>query len=238
MLGTPFMLKALLEYFGVPKEDVRLFEEDRSGYSTKPLPGYENMDPAKRVHHLQQREFLTYFNGHHLSNMTENFTSRLSRILNEDNTVPPLEEDRDGGWVEVPDLYDFLRRRLFRAAIESILGEYILTLCPTLYDDFWAYNSALATLVKGVPKWWARGAYQARERMHDNLRLWQQTASEHFAWDDDAATGDGVAWEPSFGSALNRAMQRRYRTCGFTDTGKAANSLGFMVAYVMAGVLI
>lgn len=225
------MLKGLLYCFGMPAEDIRIFEDDKSGYGISPAQGYENMDPNKRVLYLQQREFLKYFNGPQLHVLTNEYCQRLSRVLAEDPEVPRLSrEDANGGWIEVPDLYDFLRRRLFRASTETLLGELLWKICPTLYEDFWDFDSKMATLITGPWKWWAPQAYKSRERMHKNVSRWLQAGSKRFAWDDDAATGDNVPWEPLFGSAVHRSMQRRLRTTGFTDEGKAAQIFALITA--------
>jgi hypothetical protein len=63
--------------------------------------------------------------------------------------------------------------------------------------------------------------------MHDNLMRWQAYVEDRFDWNMDH---DAVDYEPLFGSSIMRAMQRRYRACGFSETGKAANVLGYLTA--------
>lgn len=205
----------------MPKEDIQLFDDDKSGYQTIPAPGFENMDPSKRVHYGQRLEFVTYLQGHHLNKMTENFVSRLSRILQQELSIA------FDNWTYIPDLYEFMRRHLFRASVETTCGEHVFELCPTFYEDYWAYEDSISTLIKDIPRWWAPRAYESRDKMHNNLKTWQKHSAERFDWDSD---DKGVDYEPLFGPPLMRAMQRRYRASGFSDTGKAANTLGYLIA--------
>ncbi|KAK5996202.1 Cytochrome P450 monooxygenase calL-like protein [Cladobotryum mycophilum] len=219
LLGTPH-LTPLLKCFGMPKEDIKLFEDDKSGHSPTPAPGFENMDPNKRVHYGQRMEFVTFLQGSNLDMMTNSYANRLSQLLQVDATI-------NDDWTVVPDLYDFTRRRLLRASIETLCGEHVFSLCPTFDEDFWAYDSSIRALIQEAPRWWAPKAYASRDRMHENLKAWQKYASDRFDWEMDDSHVD---FEPLFGSRLMRAMQRRYRASGFSETGKAANTLGLLIA--------
>ena len=217
----PLLLSGVLECFGMPKDDVKIFEADKSGYLPTPAPGFEYMDESHRVHYSQRKEFATYLQGRHLHSMTDNFARKLSCLLQADQTIT------SEGWTYVPDLYEFIRRSLFHASVESTCGEHLFPLCPTLYEDYCAYEAAFSTLVKGFPRWLAPRAHESRRRMHDNLSRWQAHSDEKYDWNTD---DHDVDYEPYFGSSLMRAMQRRYRSSGFSSTGKAANVLGFLIA--------
>jgi hypothetical protein len=68
-------------------------------------------------------------------------------------------------WVELPDLWLFIRTLVFHASTEAICGSFLLSLNPTLTEDFWAFDHNIPTLLKGIPRWLAPGAHKSREKM-------------------------------------------------------------------------
>lgn len=60
--------------------------------------------------------------------------------------------DTGNSWIELPDLNAFVEKRVFEAAVQSMFGTYMLSLNPTLADDFWAFNRVIGTLFMGLPR--------------------------------------------------------------------------------------
>ena len=204
----------------MPEEDINIFEENEPGYQSTSVQGCEHMDKIHCSYTSRRAELISFLQGRHLDKMTKGFINRLSQIFQADTMIT------NDSWMFVPDLYDFMRRRLFRASIETTCGEFIFSICPTFYEDFWAFDDSFYALMEGIPRWWAPQAYESREKMLDNLKRWQSYSAERFEWQVDDRDVD---YEPLFGSSLMRAMQRRHRALGYSDTGKAADTLGYLM---------
>jgi hypothetical protein len=131
-------------------------------------------------------------------------------------TDPQYDDDSDdndddgggdgGGWVELPDLYAFLRDEAFRAAVEAMCGPYLLSESPSpegkhqqqqrqqrqqqkgpksavatasFVDDFWRFDRSLPWLVRGLPRWLYPAPYRARDRVLQRIKAWHAWANAH-----------------------------------------------------------
>lgn len=131
-------------------------------------------------------------------------TSRFQQSLAERLTKVEIGEE----WVEVPDLYDFMRVVVMEAALVSMFGPYILSLNPSFLDDFWAWNEDMGALFMGFPKWMIPTAYRRRSKMLSNIERWHKHAHENF---DCNKVGDSDPdWEPYFGSKFSRRRQAMF----------------------------
>ena len=140
-------------------------------------------------------------------------TSRFQQSLAERLTEVDIGED----WVEIPDLYDFMRVVVMEAALVSMFGPYILSLNPTFIHDFWAWNEDMGALFLGLPRWIIPKAYRRRAKMLENIKRWHKHAHEHF--DCTRERKDDPDWEPYFGSKFSRRRQAMFgRYVKFADT--------------------
>lgn len=114
----------------------------------------------------------------------------LSRDVSADTSI-------GAEWVEMPDLFELYQKLAFPAATESLCGSSILSLHPTLTDDFWAFMSCTPTLLKGVPRWLSPLAYKRRDKMLKMFKEWHAFANAH---SDFTKTGaDDPEWDPYLG---------------------------------------
>ena len=79
-------------------------------------------------------------------------------------------------WVGHPDLYRFLQDTVFRAAVEAMCGQHLLTQSPTFVDDFWEFADSVSKLIKGLPRWVSPRPYRVRGRLLDAIKRWRNLA--------------------------------------------------------------
>ncbi|KAM7190413.1 Cytochrome P450 [Rhypophila sp. PSN 637] len=216
-------LRTLRDQFGVPASDQPMWTVDDSGLGVHPLPGFEDFPLSQRIYHIQHREFQTHLTGAALDVMTARFVRRFRREL--------LLHDGgecDDRWTDLPDLFLFLRDKMFNSAVHALCGSLIFETCPNLVEEFWAYERALNYLLKRVPRWLAPGHYRARDVAIESIRRWQEEARKRLDWGDEKTVN--AAWEPLYGSRLMRARQQVFERIGQSDLGTAAVDLGMLWA--------
>ncbi|KAL8865990.1 MAG: hypothetical protein Q9174_006568 [Haloplaca sp. 1 TL-2023] len=206
----------MVNAFGCPKHLVDLFKPQQS--RTK-LSNQVEDDVELLIH----RAVKTGLSGAHL----EALTLRYQRCLTQAIATESILSQGDS-WIEFQDLNSFIEKRVFEAAVQSMFGTYMLSLNPTLADDFWAFNRAIGTLFMGLPRWLSPAAYRARDRMLQHIERWQRHAEEHSERDQ---LGDDIDWEPYYGSKFIRERQRLLDKRGILDpTARAAENFAFMWA--------
>jgi hypothetical protein len=132
-------------------------------------------------------------------------------------------------WVELPNLWLFIRTLVFRASTEAICGSFLLSLNPTLTEDFWVFDHNIPTLPKGIPRWLAPGDHKSREKMLIAIKKWHSFANSH---SDGYKTGpNDQEWDPYFGSKYVKARQKfSYEIGVMDDDCRGSEDLGFLFA--------
>ncbi|KAH6623804.1 cytochrome P450 [Chaetomium tenue] len=218
----PIIVVAMRDQFGMRPADVAVFERDGSGDTAKPLDGWEHMDPAHRVLYNQHRDLAAMLSGAPLDGMVRRFTENYAARLRE----PAVEVGEE--WVELPDLYAFLRGEMFHAACEGLLGERIFEVCPDFSREFWEFDTHLITYLRRTPRWMAPRAYAARDRVLASLQKWYEHARAKLDYRDPALAG--VEYEPIWGSRLMRMRAEMFDNAGFSLEGCVSMDLGFLWA--------
>jgi hypothetical protein len=124
------------------------------------------------------------------------------------------------------NLNSWLREHMFKASISTFMGDKILEMIPSLEDDFFAFERDILTMFFGIPRWIAPGPYAARDSALGKLEKWQESTYST-AWPPADPDGE-VAWEPNWGSRLNRARQFYYEKAGISFRSRAGFDLGFI----------
>lgn len=207
--------------FGTPHRTVHIYKADKSGIAPNPLPG-TRVKPENRIFYHQHHAAQKYLSGKHLQAMTQRFMRYLSRDLRANNTIT-----RE--WKEMPNLYSFWQSYMFNAATEALFGPHILSLNPTLLEDFWDYVSFTPTLLKGLPRWTSPGAYNARDKVLTSIKRWHRFAREHSdITDPKSLTSE---WDEYWGSTYLKVRQKFAGAIeSMDDDGLAAEDLALMVA--------
>lgn len=204
--------------FGASREAVAFYAADDSGVGTIPVPG-TNVDPEDRVFHIKHKMVSGYLSGQSLQGITLRFQQNLARLIEEDTSVGV-------DWVELPDLQKYVERLVMSAAVQSMFGTYILSLNPTLIEDFFAFSAKVGPLFLAIPRWLDPKAHRLRAKVLNAVIRWQKYAHEH-----TDCSEDNVEWEPYLGCKFSRARQSQFQKWDQMDAAsKAAEDLGIIWA--------
>jgi len=214
----------LRRHFGMSQMDLECWLADDSGMYPKPAEGYENMDPHARVWYIAHRDFQTLLTGEPLNAVTTKFIEVLRRRL----TNHELARDQ---WTEIPDLITFLNEEMLAATIEVLCGAGIFEASPDIVKNFYSFDDAFPKIVRRVPRFIARSAYDMRDRLVEDVKRWHRWAAARFDWEDEAAVE--ADWEPIYGAKLMRARARMMHNTNMSADGKASLDLSFIWAYVV-----
>ncbi|KAH9819862.1 25-hydroxycholesterol 7-alpha-hydroxylase-like [Teratosphaeria destructans] len=151
-----------------------------------------------------------------VNELTAHFTKVLKTVLDEDaGQIVELEEI---------GLYEWLRDRMFTASTTALLGERLLQMYPDFCQDFFGFDNDFMSFFFQLPSFMLRDAIKRRTRIFDNLEKW--AAEMRKLSGGKAIHAEGPAWEPLFGSRLNRARQLDYVSRGLDTRSSAALDLG------------
>lgn len=212
---------AMRNVLGTPDQVLPLYAEDDSGQLVRPMPGSQVL-PENRIRYFHTKAAHEHIAGTSGIILGDFYMETLSRNISADISVGTE-------WVEFPDLYDFILHLVFPAAVESLCGSSILSLNPTLIDDFSAFGRSIPALLKGVPRWLSPGAYKSRNKILAQIKRWHTSANEH---SDCSRTGrEDPEWDPYLGSKYIKARQRFLQGIEVMNAdGRASEDLGFLFA--------
>ena len=206
---------------GTPDHIVPLYTEDESGQTLKSMPG-SHVRPENRIRYFHTKAAHQHLAGTNGIKLGERYMDILSRNVSTDTSIGTE-------WLELPDLWLFIQNTVFLASTESLCGSYLLSLNPTLSQDFWAFDRSIPTLLKGLPRWLSPGAYKSRDKMLSVIKKWHAFANEHSNF---SKTGpNDPEWDPYLGSKYVKARQRFLHEIEVMDAnGRASEDLGLLFA--------
>jgi len=220
LVPAPCLLSALTLFFGLPQEDATIFRTQDLQKSDPALTsGFRGLDPSRHVMELHRDDFKAYLHGYNLSRLM----SKIDDIFAESISDPGMVTDQ---WAEIPDLHAFMATRIFEAVTRTIFGDGFLAVCPTLYDDFWAFYEALPTLLLKVPRWMNPKVWAARDKMHENFIRWRQWGQSQQEW--GLTQDESDIFDPVWGTVMSRRLSKIYEDIGFSEKGVAAAMLSYM----------
>ena len=203
--------------FAMPAKARNFFAADDSGLNHNPLQS-GTVKPEHRIDFPTYLSLSRFLSGPGLQPLAFRFRDNLSRNL--------AQLEIGDEWMELPDLYDFIRVQLFNASIEAMFGPYMLTLNPTLCKDFWQFDQHLGSLAKGYPRWLNRSAYQAREKCLAAVKRWHGYVREQCKGPQSGADSD---YDLEFGVEMTRYRQRMYAKMDAIDVDAVASEdFGFL----------
>ena len=174
------------------------YYSDDSGMNVRPHPG-TNVKAKDRIFHLTHQVLSDLLTGTGLKPLSTRFGVNLRQQLSTDEIGDE--------WQDFPDLYLFVRTRIFHAAVESMCGPYLLSLSPTFVDDFWEFDHHILNFFKGFPRLMMPKAFRARERCLQAVRKWHQFANG-YPNEGSSESGDDV--DAVFGTRQFRARQEYF----------------------------
>lgn len=173
-----------------------------------------NAQSGKHFEHEMNAAYLT--RPERVNELTAHFTRVLDEVFSKD-----ADEIVKKGSV---GLYDWLRDRMFTASTTVLLGEKILEMYPNYCEDFFKFDQDFLPFFFGLPNFMLGDAVARRKRLLDKLEEWSKAMHEQSG--GTPIDPEGPAWEPLFGSRLNRARQLDYKNRNLNSRTAAALDLG------------
>lgn len=219
-------LRLMDAHWGMTKEEIKMFEDDKSGRKKTPLSGTESTPPKYRYWYNHHKLYADYLSS---PKYTEALAGKFYETFSRRLIKQPLNE-----WKSVR-LFQFLKRDMASSAIESLFGSDILDLNPDLIRCYWEFDEVASVLLWGLPKFVRPGPWRIRQRLHDMALRHLESAWKNFNWSDPEADSD---WEPHFGSRFSRETAKWFRESGFSDRTASGHTTAILFGYVAYQVLV
>lgn len=197
-------------------EEVKRFDDDKSGRGRDPAPDAEETPSDKRYWSAYEHVHSEYLaRTHHLKPIIDAFGGQFSNALNR----YPL-----GKWTSV-SIIDFCRREVTECAIVTLLGPEVLKLNSSFLDAFWEFDENVFALTLGFPRWLNPRPYRVQERFLSMIEKYLDEAWADFDWDGPSVE---TYWEPQFGARVCRELVKWLRSDGFHSKA-IAGALGVLL---------
>ena len=221
--GSTASAWGLRQILGMPARAALTYSQDDSGVLARPSPGAE-VAPTRRAKHVDWNAAHQYLTGENGVKSGTQYAHILRRNLS-------IKTRYGAGWVELPNLYFFLRTLVFPAAAEALCGKALLDLNPTFTANFWEYDGNVPKFLQGWPRWLRPGMYRNRDKMLRSIRKWHEHAHAH---SDCTRLGPAdPEWDEYFGSKYIRARHSAWLELDvFREDldARASSDLGLMFA--------
>ncbi|KAI9783662.1 MAG: hypothetical protein M1839_003510 [Geoglossum umbratile] len=210
-----FNIRVLQSVLGMPLEDARKLEDDRSGSAAVPLS--EGTGDGGRIWRRLLDIFHTTLSGNRIvASMTDRFVGEFGRRL--DDAPAPI----------LTPLYRFLWQHMFDSSTVTLVGPRVLEEHPTFAQDFWDFDERFITLLYGTPRFLCRRGWGARDRCLAATRRYLKRAWEGFEWEDEGKKG--LDWEVNFGNRALRLREQALAEYGISLDGRASLEFGMIWA--------
>lgn len=224
LVPVPGIFDASTVFFGLTPSDYHVFNHDHiSAFEANKGNEHSTSHPdeSRRIMEHQRKDFATFLNGENLRLVMDRFSCNFRQQFWPCHPLHPSSE-----FVDVPDLYRFVRDSLFKAEVEALYGKRIFIVCPSFCEDFWAFYDAFPVVSRGSPRWLYPAEYHSRDLVLRNLDTWRRwcNANSH---QDDEEPGHAES-NPIWGTRYVKNMVRRYEGLGFSDPGVSSLLLGFL----------
>lgn len=194
---------ALPTLYRMKPDEVRRWENDKSGVTKIPISGTEHMPSRQRL----------WFNYEHI----------YAEYLGKPQYVKPqvdmfrhtfgtaLERYSADEWKTI-SILELCRGEIAGAAISVLFGPDLVKLTPDFIDRFWSFDEHVFSLVLGIPKWINSAPSKAHDRYVAAIETWLNRALTKFDWEGPDAEAD---WEPRFGARAVREMVKWMKETGW-----------------------
>ncbi|RAL02628.1 cytochrome P450 [Aspergillus ibericus CBS 121593] len=199
---TPLIIKHLRDNFGMPERDLRLYSDQSDN------------NPSQADHRA-------------LHSMLSGTTLETFADITATQLVKSIEAKRAEwtDWVELPDLYTFVRDELSRAQMYALCGSEIFNVAPTLMHDFWEFDKQLPNLFKGLPTWMIPKAIASRNKMTSHIHNWHTRLREA-----PPPNPDTTPWDPIHGLRLMSSRRKIWHE--LSPEGQVVQDLGLIRASI------
>lgn len=215
-----FQLMFIKNHWNMPKHEIKMFANDKSGRQKVPVLGTEDIDPRRRYwynHHQIYAEYLSSAN--YTGKIANKFFDFFSERLNEQSSSE---------WTTLR-LFEFLKTDMVESAIKSLFGSRILELNPDLAQCYWQFDDVAGALIWGLPKFLTPRPWRIQERFHGMAHAQVEEAWEKFDWNGPDANSD---WDPYWGSRFAREIAKWFKESGFSNRSASGHTTAALFGYV------
>ncbi|EQB47416.1 hypothetical protein CGLO_13426 [Colletotrichum gloeosporioides Cg-14] len=210
--GNFLQLMLMDKHWGLNREEISKFANDKSGRSKVPAKGLATPDD-QRYWLGHDRLYAEYLSNRKFSDALADSFCKLF--------AERLDKHFDEEWATV-QLFDVLKTAMAESAIISLFGSKIIDLNPGFVQCYWDFDDIAGTLVWGLPNFLQRKSVAIKDQLHSMTRKHIDSAWEHFDWEGPDRDS---AWEPHFGSRLSRETAKWLREKGFSNHAAAGHTL-------------
>jgi hypothetical protein len=204
--------------FNTPKEDMIFFENDDSGITHDPH-AQSLVDPENRVFYLMHKATVDCLAGSHVRVAARKFEKALwDQIETKFSTTTE--------WIEMNDLFEFIRPLISRATIQAMCGATFLRVFPEFFEKFWNFNEDMPKLLQGWPRWMMPKAWRARDLCIAIMKKWRKLHDTQTS-DSDGGTFDGSAMILRRWSYFSKMQE-------LSEHGVACSDLGILWGQVVS----
>jgi hypothetical protein len=200
----------LTNVLGLPSKILKQIRRDNSGIGFKPFPG-TSVRSDKRFHYLKHKATHDVIGRSGLPALLNHFEENLNEWV--------ASCDVGHEWVDVDDLWIFIRDLLFRVTVDSFFGPAMLRRSPHLVKDLWEFDTNLPFLVKGFPKMLRPDARGARDRCVEAVRGWRAAAKS-----SPSPYSQEENWDPNWGLKCMNLRDGVFSRFEEWDEGACASS--------------
>ncbi|KAK5070237.1 hypothetical protein LTS08_007911 [Lithohypha guttulata] len=123
------------------------------------------------------------------------------------------------------NLFQWLRAVMFQASTKALMGQKILEVIPNLEELFFQFDQDMMSLFFGLPNFMVSKQVANRNRSVEALVGWHEAVA---SINKEVVDPEAQAWEPLYGSRINRARQIFYRKKNLPVRARAALDLGML----------
>jgi cytochrome P450 len=211
---------------GLPPKAVELICADTSGPLREPLPG-SNVPPHRRILRMQQENTFEFVSKAGLPHLLPKYTQNYEESVSA--TGIGYE------WVEVPDLFIFLRDLAMDASVNTLCGKSFLEQSPGFSEALWTFDANVHFLYMNFPKWLRPQAAKARDEALESISRWRRTAIKKSR---GKVFDDSQMFDDIWGSKIMRGRNEMYdKFPEFDERSRAGADLGVIWAWVSIACL-
>ena len=202
-----FNEQVVVQGLGLSKAESEVYYEHRTPVKHGAMPGHIEQEKTN-VEYLLKTE--------RVNEMTAEFIHSLRQQVSQAFIDGPSEIN----------LNSWLRTVMFVASTTALMGTKILEVTPDLEQLFFQFDQDMLSMFFGLPKFMIPKQVANRDKALDALVRWHEavaTASNGKIVDPEA-----TAWEPLYGSRINRARQLYYRKKNLPVRAASGLDLGML----------
>lgn len=207
---------ALPTLYKMNPDEVKRWENDKSGVTKVPIAGAEYIPSRERLWYNYEHIYAEYLGRpQYMKPLVDRFRCDLQKAM---------EKYPTDDWTIV-SIQDVCRYEVAQIAAGVLFGPDLIKSTPDFIDRFWAFDEQVFKLVLGLPKWMNPSPARAHDHYVLAVQKWLENASANFDLEGIEA---GEDWEPRFGGRAVRELTKWMKETAWREEVIAA-TLGALV---------